>query len=151
MGIFDKLKQKMTKETAKPEPAVHRGKTEKKKQAEKIKESAKQAKQPHEAKSAEAAKSLTTAHKILKHPVLSEKSFRLQAANKYCFYVDNHANKHQVKTAVRELYGIRPVSVNMVRVRPQKKYRWGRAAGMTKGYKKAVVTMPEGTVLNLTE
>jgi ribosomal protein L23 len=56
-----------------------------------------------------------------------------------------------VKNAIKELYGTAPLSVNISQQRPLKKYRWGREVGQTKRVKKAIVTMPKGTVLNLTE
>ena len=97
------------------------------------------------------AKPSKIAHEILISPMLTEKSFKLQQENKYSFFIATTANKYKVKMAVEEVYGVRPLSVNVVRSKPQMKKRWGRQVGMTKRVKKAIVTMPEGTVLNLTD
>ncbi|MBI4122183.1 MAG: 50S ribosomal protein L23 [Parcubacteria group bacterium] len=87
---------------------------------------------------------------ILVKPAMTEKSFALQALNKYVFYVTIEANKNQVRMAVKETYGTEPVSVQMIKRHAQTLYRWGKETGTRKAYKKAIVTMPKGTSLPLT-
>lgn len=87
---------------------------------------------------------------ILVQPVMTEKSFRLQAENKYVFYVTLEANKNQVRMAVKDTYGTEPIAVHMLKRHAQQLYRWGKETGMQKAYKKAIVTMPKGTTLPLT-
>lgn len=152
MGIFDKLKRKKSKEEQEIKAAnVDNGgkvaKEVEKKSDAKAKDDSKPAKPSKPAK----AKPLGDAHAILLSPMLTEKTFKLQQQNKYAFFIRTDANKYQVKAAMREIYGINPVSVNIQRKRAVAKKRWGRTVGMIKSSKKAIVTMPEGTVLNLTE
>lgn len=145
MGIFDKLKRTKTEAEKELKQAAQDSDTKKQ-----VKADAPEAKKV-EAKKEAAAKPLGDNHGILLEPMLTEKSFLLQQKNKYSFFVNPNANKYQVKTAIKEVYGIAPVSVQMMRKRSQNKKRWGRVVGKTKGKKKAIVTMPEGTVLNLTD
>jgi len=161
MGLFKnifKKQQKESEEKKKEKPALVKEATEKvsekkgkdKKEVKPKKEKAKDTKK--EVKSTvDVSETATMAHKVLFQPVLSEKSFKMQATNKYIFQVAPSANKYQVKEAIKELYGVKPVSVNMIRKQPVAKYRWGKEVGKTNRIKRAVITMPEGTVLNLTE
>ena len=66
----------------------------------------------------------------------------------YQMPVDKKANKVQIKQAVKEAFGVDAVSINTVNVRPRKK-RVGRYTGATKAYKKAIVTLKEGSNLDL--
>jgi large subunit ribosomal protein L23 len=158
MGIFDKLKRtkeekEQLKETAKASDTKESGKAKKKASGKKEESTTKAKDAASDKKKATpaAAKPLGDSHSVLVMPILTEKTFNLQQTNKYCFYVSQDANKHQVKSAMKEVYGIAPLSVNILRKRPQAKKRWGRKVGMSKGLKKAIITMPEGTILNLTE
>lgn len=90
-----------------------------------------------------------SARDIIIRPVVTEKSSRLQATeNKITFVVDKKANKTAIKQAIQEIYNIKPVAVNTVNVHPKKK-RVGRFSGYTSAYKKAVVTLPEGSTIAL--
>jgi len=81
---------------------------------------------------------------IIRRPVITEKSTRLQEEdNKVTFIVDKKANKVSVAQAVLEIYGIKPVSVNIVNVHPRTR-RVGRYSGKTNALKKAIVKLPEG-------
>ncbi len=86
-------------------------------------------------------------------PVVSEKSTALGEAGKYVFEVAPHANKIQIKQAVEEAFATKNVtvaSVNIVHV-PGKLRRMGRHSGMTRTWKKAVVTLRPGQRLDLFE
>ena len=48
---------------------------------------------------------------ILLEPVVTEKSNQQREAHKYTFKVDARANKHQILTAVRDLFGGNPAQV----------------------------------------
>lgn len=138
MGILDTFKRKKASPKAAAKPAA------KKKAA-----APKAAKAAAVKATGSEAKVLSMSH-ILLQPAYTEKSFRLQASNKYVFYVATEANKNQVRMAVKETYGNEPQAVHMVRIKPQTLYRWGRAVGMHKAVKKAIVTMPAGVTLPLT-
>ncbi|OGF26369.1 50S ribosomal protein L23 [Candidatus Falkowbacteria bacterium RIFOXYB2_FULL_47_14] len=83
-------------------------------------------------------------------PLITEKAANLGAVNKYAFVVSDRANKIEVEKAVNELYGIKPTSVNMLKVLG-KKTRRGRVTGRRKNWKKAIVTLPKGKSINIYE
>ncbi len=120
---------------------------------------AKKAEQPAEgsAKKPEAAvrgplakESAGQSHRILVRPVSTEKASRLQALGKYEFIVAKGANKTEVAQAVRDLYGVKPVSVRMISGKG-KFVRFGRYTGKEKDYKKALITLKAGESLTVTE
>lgn len=86
-------------------------------------------------------------------PVVSEKSTALGEHGKYVFEVAPTANKIQIRHAVEEAFAakkVQVVSVNIVQV-PGKLRRLGRHSGMTRSWKKAVVTLRRGQRLDLFE
>ncbi len=86
---------------------------------------------------------------IIKAPVVTEKSAAISAdGTKVVLKVDKNANKVQIKQAVEEAFGVKVTNVNTVTVRPKKK-RVGRYMGATKAYKKAIITLAEGSKLDL--
>ena len=64
------------------------------------------------------------------------------------FKVKNDANKVQIKQAVEKIFGVKVLRVNTINVKPKYK-RVGRYAGTTSRYKKAIVTLAEGSQIEL--
>ncbi len=89
------------------------------------------------------------AWKVLTEPYISEKATDLAKENRYVFKVSDDSNKTQVKKAVKELYGVDAVSVNIVNI-PRKKKRLGKYRGWKKGFKKAIVELKEGQRIDAT-
>ncbi len=87
---------------------------------------------------------------ILKQAHVTEKSTRGAANSHYIFDVSASANKNEIIKAVFALYGIKPVSVNVMRVKG-KKIRFGKISGARKNTKKAIVTLPKGKKISLYE
>lgn len=86
---------------------------------------------------------------IILAPVVTEKSANIGAdGKKVVFKVLKSANKVQIKQAVEEAFDVKVANVNTINVRPKKK-RVGRYTGATKAYKKAVITLAEGSTLDL--
>ncbi|WP_036458395.1 50S ribosomal protein L23 [Mycoplasmopsis iners] len=84
---------------------------------------------------------------IIKRPILTEKTNNLQSGNTYTFEVEYSANKYQIKQAVEFIFQVKVVSVNTIKV--DKKFkRIGRFEGYLNRYKKAMVTLAEGDVIN---
>jgi large subunit ribosomal protein L23 len=86
-------------------------------------------------------------------PVVSEKSTMLGDQGKYVFEVAPNANKIQIKRAIEEAFAekkIQVASINILRV-PGKMRRLGRHIGMTRSWKKAIVTLRPGQRLELFE
>lgn len=87
---------------------------------------------------------------ILVRPLVTEKSAVKQAENKYSFIVANSANKSAVAKAVFEVYGVKPVAVNMINVQG-KPVRFGNHTGKRSDYKKAIVSLPKGKTIVIHE
>ena len=83
-------------------------------------------------------------------PVVSEKSYSLIEDNKYSFRVHPRAHKTQIRAAVEDLFGVKVVSVNIVKVRPKPKRR-GWTRGQRPGWKKAIVQLRAGDRIEIFE
>jgi large subunit ribosomal protein L23 len=90
-----------------------------------------------------------TAYNIVKKPRITEKSTALsEKHNAYTFEVAPDANKVEIRHAVEELFKVKVASVRTVNVKgKQKRVRasWGRTAD----WKKAIVTLKEGSKIDL--
>ncbi len=90
------------------------------------------------------------AYRILLKPIITEKGTYLNSQNKYIFEVAPLANKIIIKKAIWHLYGVKPLSVNIIKL-PGKKIRYGRIQGRTKAKKKAIVTLKKGETIKVYE
>ena len=93
------------------------------------------------------------AYTTIIRPVVSEKATVLGEQGKYVFEVAPGANKIQIKQAIEQAFANRKVqvaAVNILRV-VGKTRRRGRSIGMTRSWKKAVVTLKPGQRLDLFE
>ena len=84
------------------------------------------------------------AYDIIKKPVITERSMMGAQDNKYTFEVAVDAGKIEIKKAVEEIFGVQVASVNTMRVRGRYR-RMGRNEGRTPNWKKAIVTLAEGS------
>jgi len=90
------------------------------------------------------------ADKVIIEPVLTEKANALRETNQYVFRVDARANKIEIKSAIRELFGVHPVACNVLNVsRKPKRVRYKQ--GFTASWKKAVVTLSPGETISIFE
>ncbi|PID93029.1 MAG: 50S ribosomal protein L23 [Bacteroidetes bacterium] len=89
---------------------------------------------------------------ILIKPIVTEKmTAQGEDFNRYGFVVAKSANKLQIKEAVEELYNVKVAQVNTMRYGGKRKQRYTRSGvsvGKTASYKKAVVTLAEGEVID---
>jgi len=89
---------------------------------------------------------------ILIKPIVTEKmTAQGEDFNRYGFVVAKDANKLQIKQAVEELYEVKVAEVNTMRYAGKRKQRYtksGVSVGRTTSYKKAVVTLAEGEVID---
>jgi large subunit ribosomal protein L23 len=84
------------------------------------------------------------AYQIIRRPVVTEKSNRLkEAGNKYTFEVHPDANKTEIKKAIEELFKVKVLNVNTVRL-PGKEKRFGMNLSKLSDRKKAVATVRQG-------
>ena len=81
-------------------------------------------------------------------PLATEKAAHLADRGVYAFLVAKDANRIAVKQAIRELYKVTPVKVNIMNVGGTTK-RFGRFLGRTQDSKKALVTLPKGSHIDV--
>ena len=106
--------------------------------------------QAKEVKKGETRAAYGNAYKILAKPLVTEKVSNLGALNKYVFAVAPKTNKIEVAKAVKEIYGVKPVRVNMIKM-AGKQARYGRIIGRRKDWKKAIITLPAGQTIKIYE
>ena len=85
---------------------------------------------------------------IIKYPIITDKATRLLENNQYSFVVDRYSDKLTIKVAVEYLFNVKVIKINTCRL-PRKKKRIGKYIGWKPQYKKAIVTLSEGDVINL--
>ena len=87
---------------------------------------------------------------VIIKPVISEKTTELMGESKYVFEVAMTANKQLVKQAIKDIFGVLPEKVNIIRVRGKMRrlrYQYGKKSA----YKKAVVTLKAGESIEVFE
>ncbi|MCM8831455.1 MAG: 50S ribosomal protein L23 [Candidatus Omnitrophica bacterium] len=84
-------------------------------------------------------------YSIVKAPLITEKSTKLQKFGKYVFLVDKFANKIQIRNAIEKLYNVKIKSVHTL-IKKGKTKRVRFKAGKTVSFKKAIVTLKEGEI-----
>jgi large subunit ribosomal protein L23 len=85
---------------------------------------------------------------VLRSPLLSEKSTRLQSENCYVFKVSAEATKPQIRDAVQAIFNVTVEAVNVVNLKgKQKNFRF--RAGMRQGSRKAYVKLKTGDSIDL--
>ena len=85
---------------------------------------------------------------IIKYPIITDKATRLLEYNQYSFIVDRYADKLTIKSTIEYLFNVKVIKVNTSRL-PRKKKRVGKYIGWKPQYKKAIISLTEGDVINL--
>lgn len=89
--------------------------------------------------------------KVLIRPMITEKSTNLRKnENKYVFVVDSNADKITIARAVKQMFNVTPVSVNVINCKGKVKrvrYKLGR----TSSKKKAIITLKKGDTIGIFE
>ncbi len=151
MGFFDRFTSRKGKQTpSKPKGGKVSADDAKQKSFANVpagKDDKKPVAKTETTKSAQVRESTHQANRVLLRPVVTEKTTRQQAQSQYSFMIHDQATKVDVRHAVQHVYGVRPVSVNIVNL-PGKWVRYGRSVGRTAGRRKAVVTLPEGKTID---
>lgn len=162
MGILDRFKKKKEpeKEEVEKKPKIKLKKKEKKKEKEEVKKQtvltpdgrlASVPKKETRAKKVKPQKEDTgQAYRILKRPLITEKASSLGIYRQYVFAVAPSANKIEVRKAIRKVYGVDPIKVNLMNI-SGKNVRYGKTEGRTKDWKKAIVTLPPGQKIEIQE
>lgn len=142
MGILNRIKKDKKDTTPSAQKAD-----------EQVKKAAVPAKAKKDEKKPAPAKKSTkigSAPQVIVKPLVTEKSATLASSNQYVFVVTKKANRVEVRSAIKAMYGITPTSVNIQNYKG-KKVRFGRRRGKRKDWKKAIVTLPAGKTINVYE
>ena len=87
---------------------------------------------------------------VIVAPHITEKATLLSEFNAVVFKVANTASKPQIKEAVEALYDVKVLGVNTI-VQKGKSKRWKGKPYKRSDIKKAVVTLAEGQMIDITE
>lgn len=85
---------------------------------------------------------------VIIKPIVTEKTSNHLMFNVYTFEVNKDATRTDVKKAIESIFsksGAKVSKVNIMKVKRKAK-RMGRYEGFKKGYKKAIVTLLEGSI-----
>ena len=86
---------------------------------------------------------------VIVAPVITEKATIASEQNKFVFKVRIDATKHQIKAAIERLFDVKVEAVNTL-VRKGKNKRFRGIAGRTGDTKRAIVTLVEGQMIDVT-
>lgn len=85
---------------------------------------------------------------IIKYPIITDKSTKRREKNQYSFIVDRYSDKITIKAAIEYLFNVKVIKINTCRL-PRKQKRVGKYIGWKPQYKKAIVSLKEGDIINL--
>ncbi len=89
---------------------------------------------------------MPTLHETIVRPVITEKtSAAYQDRAEYCFEVHPRANKQEIKQAIERLFGVKVDEVWTSNQRGKIR-RVGKTSGTRPNWKKAIVTLREGSI-----
>lgn len=87
---------------------------------------------------------------VLIRPLVTEKTNAMMQDNKYTFVVPLKANKVQIRQAVEQIFKVKVLVVNTIRVMGKTK-RMGKTEGKRPDYKKAIVKLAPGQTIEFFE
>jgi large subunit ribosomal protein L23 len=87
---------------------------------------------------------------VIVAPHITEKSTLLSEQNAVVFKVSKDASKPEIKAAVEALFGVKVTGVNTI-VSKGKTKRWKGQPYQRSDSKKAIVTLAEGSSIDITE
>ena len=90
-------------------------------------------------------------HEVIRRPLVTEKSnIGREENNLVTLAVDPRASKHDIRRAVEELFSVTVVEVRTMRM-PRKSRRVGKFMGRRPEWKKAIVRLAEGQMIEFFE
>jgi large subunit ribosomal protein L23 len=80
----------------------------------------------------------------IKSPKVTEKAgIKAESQNVYTFEIHKEATKHNVMDAIKKIYKVTPIKVNIINLPAKKVFQRGKA-GRKKSIKKALVFLKKG-------
>jgi large subunit ribosomal protein L23 len=149
MGLFSK-KKKVEKKDSSNEVKKQVKKPAEVKVAEKVKKEKDKKNKDVKTVKSEFKHEHGNAYKHLVRPIITEKASFLGMNNSYLFEVYPKSNKIEISKSIQKLYGVKPVKINIMKVRG-KKVRYGRKFGNQKSWKKAIITLKQGDKIEIYE
>jgi large subunit ribosomal protein L23 len=146
MGLLDKVKK--SKKVEKAEKVDAEVKVAEKKTAKKTTKKAETKKTEATPAVKKATGKSGNAYKVMLKPHISEKSAYGEANGVYTFVVERESTKVEIKQAMTEIYGVTPKKVRVIHM-DGKKVRFGRTKGRRKDWKKAIITLPKGSRIDI--
>jgi len=86
---------------------------------------------------------------IVQSPVITEKATNVSEHNQVTFRVPLDAGKREIKAAIEGVFNVKVAAVNTIRVKGKTKRFRGRP-GQRSDYKKAIVSLAEGSKIDVT-
>jgi len=88
--------------------------------------------------------------RVVKGLRITEKAVNLGDKNVYTFNISRDATKYQIRDAIKFLYNVTPVKINIVNKKPSTRTTGSRTRTFkVSGAKKAYVYLKEGDTINL--
>jgi large subunit ribosomal protein L23 len=96
---------------------------------------------------------MTTIYDVIRRPLVTEKSnYQSNKLRQYSFEVDKNATRTLVKDALETLFDVKVVRVNILNTAAKRSRRRNRRLLVRDaGFKKAIVTLAEGSTLEIFE
>ena len=91
---------------------------------------------------------MNSLYNVIIRPIISERSYDLMEQGKYTFEVAKDAPKEEIAEAVEKLFNVHVLKVNTINVRGKAK-RVRYQVGMTRSWKKAIVTLAPGEQIEI--
>jgi len=80
-------------------------------------------------------------NQIILSPHITEKSMLMVSKKKYCFKVAHDANKHEVAKAIKSIYSVTPIAVNLSNSKGKSVLYKRQHKGKKINWKKAIITL----------
>jgi large subunit ribosomal protein L23 len=96
---------------------------------------------------------MTTIYEVIRRPLVTEKSnYQTGKLHQYSFEVRTDATRTMVKEAIEELFDVKVTRVNILNTAGKRSRRRNRRLLIRDaGFKKAIVTLAEGSTLDYLE
>ena len=92
---------------------------------------------------------MNSVYNVIIRPIVSERSFDLMEQGKYTFEVAKTASKEEIADAVEKIFGVHVLKVNTMSVKGKLKRLRTTKAGVTRSWKKAIVTLAPGEQIEI--
>lgn len=88
---------------------------------------------------------------VILKPIITEKALAAQQLqDKYAFWVAPQVSKNQITVSFQTVFGIKPIAIQTLTLKGKFKTNWKtRKIAQKSDRKKAIITVPKGTKLEL--